>query len=518
MDSQHASNSNSALVATLEEVPAAHNPFLYSVEKYVKSHASQKLRILPENHQGVPNGVSTWQLPKLGYLCDATLSFGISYDNTYAANANGAPIMIPTGRGLLSMIRRITWSNENREILSLSQNAIMALYSDLSYENRVSFGKAVQCRCDPLQSAPAPGLQASDATQGFVMCELPLQFVLFSKPSLFANLSFLAPCQIKVHWESSFDNFAVVMTADDAPNNIKVGGVVTPATTVSIEQSTIMLTADYVSLPQAMASETIEKNFGSGSLSTLVWDMEDFPIQTVELPFDYAGDWPTVDYPLSTTKALSDLYVMAYIPRSEIRDTCFNANADARIVCTAGLPLPLASISLTASGQNIIERVPASELRYWGRRTDSGVVGGYWATSGGTGGYQNRLATPFSAGTFCPQAAQFDSLNGGFIYKINLAALTSNKNYNSGMLSARELQSLMLHIELAKPITDTTWNNAYVRHGVDYPLCPDLGNDQPFLSAAADNKIKMSISVIARTNSIINCDGSSGRCQGLLSN
>ena len=522
MDTQHSSNANSSLVATLESVDAEHNPFLYSVEKYVASHASQKLSLLPENSQARPNGTSVFQLPKLGYLCDMVLRFGMLYENTYVGGNNGNPSLVPNGRGLLSLIRRITWSNENREILSLTQDSMMALYSDLSLENRIAFSKAVKCNTDPLQNyktSSAP--PASNATDGFVMCELPIMLALTSKPSLFQNLAFLAPCQVKIEWVANFnEHFAVVFGANDAAGGAApvVGGLAVPAGDITIEQSTVLLSCDFISLSQALASKSIEENYGSGSLSTLVWDMMEFPKVYQELPTDYTADFPIVDVPLQTAKCISDLYVMAYIPRSELRATAYSNAVDCRMATFAGLPLPIESISVTASGQNIVERVKASELRYWGRRTISGENGGYWATSGSTGGYRNRLSAAVSGATECPQAATYDALNGGFIYKINLAALTSNKNYNSGMLSFRELASAMMHVELAKPVTSGVQADAIMRHGIDYPLQRAVGaGGQPFLSAAGD-PIKVTISVLARTNSIINCDGQSGRCTGLLSN
>ena len=141
MDTQHSSNANSSLISTLSRVKDAEvNPFVYSVGKYIESHASQKLRILPENNQAVTNGVTVFNIPKLGLLCDATLSFGIAFNSDYNLNTADPPAsmnargVVPClhGRGLLQLVRRVEFCNENREIFTLTQDAIMALYSDLS--------------------------------------------------------------------------------------------------------------------------------------------------------------------------------------------------------------------------------------------------------------------------------------------------------------------------------------------------------------------------------------------------
>jgi hypothetical protein len=541
MDTQHSSNANSALISSLESVDAEHNPFLYSVNKYVASHASQKLRILAENNQAVEQGTSTFILPRLGYLCDMTLSWGVNVPATYTTGGGeyaGHPAFVPSGRGMVEMIERITWCNESREIFSLSGNALLALYSDLSLENRIAFSKSVHCLADPLQDAIYQDSgdahkRTSDAASGYLTCHLPIMMCLSSQPSLFPNLSFLSNCQCKVTWSSKFsEKFNVVYTvatdngADPAVITHQVGGMAKfdADCQVTIEQSTVALTCNFISLPQELQSKTIESNYGSGALSQLTWDMLDFPIQTVELPFAYGGvEWPTVSVPLQTTKAISDLYVMCYIPKSELRDDAFSATHDCRIVNTANLPMQVESIGLSASGQQIVEQCPAEQLRYWGRRTMNGENGGWWATSTSSGGFKNRLSGTFAD---APAAANYDSLNGAFVYKINLAALSSNKNFNSGMLSFRELSSAMLTVKLAKPVTSGTFADSQSRNGVDWPIVPPqgaapafTGNDQPFLSVGGDgNQIKMHIAVIARTNSIVNTDSQAGRQTGLLSN
>ncbi len=578
MDTQHSSNANSAIISSLESVDAEHNPFLYSVSKYVASHASQKLRILPENNQAVPNGTTTFIMPRLGYLCDMTISFGVNIDDSYvttlpiaapdgtavtgaAVKYAGHPAVVPTGRGMLEMIERITWCNESREILSLSQNAILALYSDLSLENRIAFSKAVQCRCDPLQDSVSQSCgngggagnkcPTSDASSGYITCHLPIMMCLSANPALFPNLSFLSNCQCKITWASSFtDKFGIVFTATgnsttadpppDPPVLVSVLGgtakIPADANPITIEQSTVALTCDFISLPQELQSKSIEMNYGSGALSQLVWDCDDFPIQTAALPTYYDREWPTVSVPLQTTKAVSDLYIMAYIPKSELRADSYSAFHDSRMSLTAGLPVPVQSIGMSASGQQIIEQVPAEQLRYWGRRQMGGEQGGWWATSASTGGYQNRLssiavgnslATDSKLDVECPQAANYDALNGGFVYKINLAALSSNKNFSSGMLSFRELSSAQLTVQLARPMTNATFANSKLVNGVDYPLLHPTasgnvpaydGDTQPFLSDGADDLVHVHIAVIARTNSIVNTDSQAGRQTGLLSN
>ena len=562
MDTQHSSNANSAIISSLESVDAEHNPFLYSVNKYVASHASQKLRILPENNQAIPNGTTTFIMPRLGYLCDMTISWGVNIDDSYVTSVpdppagqtkfDGNPAVVPTGRGMLDMIERITWANESREILSLSKNAILALYSDLSLENRIAFSKSVQCRCDPLQDRIAESCNkdtqtcvTSDAQSGFITCHLPIMMCLSANPNLFPNLSFLSNCQCKITWASSFtDKFAIVYTATNltggnAPVLTNVLGgtskIPTTANPITIEQSTVALTCDFISLPQELQSKTIEQNYGSGALSTLVWDMDDFEVQTVALPTDYDREFPTVTVPLQTTKAVSDLYVMAFIPRSEVRNASYSVLHDSRMALFANLPIPLASIGMSASGQQIVEQVPAEQLRYWGRRQMGGETGGWWATSTSTGGYQNRLSgfdvrnqdSDKYINVECPQAANYDSLNGGFVYKLNLPALSSNKNFSSGMLSFRELSSAQLTVQLAKPVTGANYASSKLCNGVDYPIVkktasgndpPFNGNDQPFLSLAADDLVNVHIAVIARTNSIVNTDSQAGRQTGLLSN
>ena len=79
-------------------------------------------------------------------------------------------------------------------------------------------------------------------------------------------------------------------------------------------------------------------------------------------------------------------------------------SVDSRISNTAiGLPMQVDEISLSASGQVIVEPTPAEEFSCWGRRTLEGTHGGFWATNACLGGgFRNRLgpafATHFSVG------------------------------------------------------------------------------------------------------------------------
>ena len=95
---------------------------------------------------------------------------------------------------------------------------------------------------------------------------------LFASSKNFPIVNFLAPCQVKVHWESSFNCMYRMFSEDGTaagglPATIPGGCLdwtTTASSQVSIEQSTVRLTCDFVSLPQELTSQTIEKNLIEG--------------------------------------------------------------------------------------------------------------------------------------------------------------------------------------------------------------------------------------------------------------
>ena len=378
MDPQLSSNANSALVSTLDRIPAAQfNPFEYSVNKFVPPHANQTQRILPESQGAArPGGTTVFQLPKIGTLTDAVLEFDLDWEFPTVDSSgvrilgsdideahNALPVLVPGGRGWLDLVDRITFENSNREIFTLSNDAIMALYSDLSLENRKAFCRSVQCAGDPFSTSSFLANKPSDNETGRAHVAVPIMLCITSSTELMAMLSFLEPCQMKVRWASQWNNYGVCYTgcfssaggvaawpagtsgamvtavlpenpatgpinyydggpvpADSFPNTFPVVTNVTEsvlpgaarwvsADTVSIYGASVRLNCNFAQLPQQLTSSLVEKNFGDGSLSQLTWDMEQLTPVNVTLP-EAGENMAPIVIPINTAKCVSDIYVM----------------------------------------------------------------------------------------------------------------------------------------------------------------------------------------------------------------
>jgi len=573
MDPQLSSNANSALVAVLDKLPQAQfNPFEYSVSKFIPPHANQTQRILPESQgQCVPGGTSVFQLPKIGLLTDSVIEFELEWDSIDADTVDaagvglvlaGLPVLQGGGRGFLDMIERITFENSNREIFTLSADAILALYSDLSLENRMSFCKAVGAVSDPFGAPFYPGQPGraaggSNSTDGRQKFACPLLMCITADPALMSMLSFLEPCQVKIKWANKWNNFGACYlgsnVAAGADSGAYTAAALLPPTVaatdtqpgrcvfmngLSINQASLRLNCNFAQLPQQITSKLVEDNFGSGSLSQLTWDMEQLPPVTVALP-KLGEVLAAISIPIQTAKCVSDIYVMMYIPRDNMRDlnegTAEELLSNGRgILGGSNAPLPLESLALYGSGQVLMDTTPAQTLAAYSRRTMSGENGGWYATSTHQGGWQNRFAesviyhtngatadisaflrtsTVNKSTGHTNQAGYTDALNSCFIYKIPIAKLSSNKNFLANTLSARELANF--HVDVKIP----TWfspdgGQEAIRGSGNIPNST-YGGDWYSTDTVPRNAV---ISVVLRTQGITQTDSQSGRVTSVLSN
>ena len=583
MDPQLSSNANSALVSTLDRIPAAQfNPFEYSVSRFIPPHANQTQAILPESQGAArPGGTTVFQLPKIGILTDAVVEFELEYDMPTLDSAGRAilgsnidaahdaqPMLVPGGRGWLDLIDRITFENSNREIFTLSNDAIMALYSDLSLENRKAFCKSVSCLGDPFQYSTLTN-KPSNSEFGRSHVSVPLMMCLTSSTELMSMLSFLEPCQLKVRWASHWENYGVVyagcyttgVTASgcyaiasavnpiavsfpsaDPPvygtsNSVLPGACRwLPRDTVSIHSASVKLNCNFAQLPQQLTSSLVEKNYGDGSLSQLTWDMEQLTPVTFNLP--YAGQrLAPIVIPINTAKCVSDIYVMMYIPRSDYIDfsnppanaaAAYRGDVRGAFIGSNAL-LPLESIALYGSGQVLMDETSCTTLSAWSRRTMSGENGGFWSTSTEMGGLENTLAnglvldsldgeargrtdvfaTGDRAGTSSIEAV--DPLNGCYCYKIPISKLSQNKNFLGNTLSAREMSNFHLRVQVPQWFTQT----GIVRRGVTAPFA---GMSVGAYTSTDDEDRQAQISVVLRTHGITQTDAQSGRVTSVLAN
>ena len=546
MNSQLASNESSAIIATVDSVEdSALSVFSYSLDKYVPSHAFQKLEIDAVNSgtNQKRSGTLVYNLPKIAFLKSMYLQMDVGYTIPI-----GSPYVIePGGIGWLKLIERITFESATRELYTLSREAIQCMISDLSAEAQQCINVTVHSTVDPLQRgindigdgtdanstiATNQGVGA-DATNGFIRVSIPLLFCTQYITKLSPALQFWEPSRCTVNLSSNWDFPFYVYTVATA-GEVVVGGVAPIvggngtefAANVSIQNSKLLCT--FLQLPREQEQAVIADNYSTGNLTSLTFNTERLTPVVWTLP-KASDEQPVITVPIKSTKVISAIYLLVEatsMPASYPWDT--PPIPDRRETAIAlNIPLPVAHITFEANGEKIVNKVEAKHFSCYGRPTMSGEHGGIYATNPKQDGFKKRIAPLVSPAAGAPVITDFlgqgtdsfDGMNNCYVYKIDIGQLSSNKTFSSGYLSLRELSNPRISFQMDTQTTIQTPTGgaagSFQRNVEPVPLGifeSRTGATVAHLGAS------MKATVVLQTGALTTINGADGRVLNVLSN
>jgi len=448
------SNAQSALLSSLDQATGALvNPFEYAISKRIKAHGKTTYRVQPTNAGATTAGTTiSWDLPKSGFIRSMTLKFEVE------CTADAANKLTTPATGFLNAIERVNIESSSRRILTMDRAAIMCAYSDLGKEQREAFerGLAMHGQGSSRYSANSA---ASSASGTSIEVFMPLLLSCCDASNQSLQTGFLEPIRVSITWASSFAFARKRQTAADTYADYTI-------TVVKPE-----LIVDSILLPPADEDAVISANFGSGPLSSLVYDYES-ETDTNATMSAVDAEGTTITKEIKSTACATDIYFWVEDDGSYTSDALLGVNR---------VPLPVESVSLSASGQTIYDNIPAQFLGCFGRRS---LRDGFFG-SAASGGYEDK-----PTGDDDGEAGK-----SAYVYRLQLG-LDNSKQFDSGALSLRELNSPTLTVKMAR-------------------LSPSgLRRTSP--DAVATRAVKMH--VVIRKLGLQVVDSSSGRVTSLLSN
>tara|TARA_R110000772_G_scaffold14584_1_gene42093 strand:- start:6 stop:1412 length:1407 start_codon:yes stop_codon:yes gene_type:complete len=461
------SNAQSALISTLNAASSASvNPFEYTLSKRIPSHGCQWTRHSAVNPGAITAGDTlNFDLTKMGF----TRSLALQVEVHHAALGAGKHLA-PPRTGYLNLIERIDIESSSRRILTMSKAAILAAYSDLSYEQRMAFERGCHMHKGSKTGPHADNL-ASGAADAIVVT-IPFLFSCFDNGNLALATGFTEPIRISIKFANSFGFVKDITTASG--NGAELAASVTLSQPVLIVENRL--------LPNEMEDATISANYSQGPLSQLVYDYEEETEESATLQADGAAG-VTISHEIKSTAVATDIYVYVEVKNGTLAMAAGGTDDDKLDV--TNVPLPVDTISFRASGQTIVDDVKAEYLGLYGKRT---LKDGFFGCSTAGGGYEHTAAagqesTSDGAGNPC------------FVYRLQFG-MDNSKQYDSSGISLRELNAPTISVTMAK--------------------CAALSNGRSFPVIAAGAACVMH--TVIRKLGLQTTDSSSGRVVSTLSN
>jgi hypothetical protein len=349
------SNSNSALVNTLESSDSMVNPNIYSTKEIYPTSATTWTKNEKSNGTSTNGNSMNFNLNKYGIIEQILLSYT---KNLGAVSTGGAStplttfVALKTG-DIFDVIDRIELLSASRVISILTAADLAAQFSNLSTSQYAS-------RTSPNVAVAQQAVGASVGTT--YVC--PLVFGFMKDINLQLNSSFLEPLSIRVTFSANAQYPAeMVPGTPDAPQG-----------TVLTEDyiTNTFLNIRYKSYPEAATAQILASNYSSPELvqvSTRYYD-ENPVFQDNDMGGGSLNDTISVD--LRNTDCVEAFYIMARI---------VNTNG------TFGYPVIIKNITYTGSGQEIMN---LDELTLpYARLTENGFSSSLMRSSDDVANLQN---------------------------------------------------------------------------------------------------------------------------------
>jgi len=321
------SNSNSALVNTLESSDSMVNPNIYSTKEIYPTSATTWTKNEKSNGTSTNGNSMNFNLNKYGIIEQILLNYTKNL-GAVSTGAAASPVTtfasLKTG-DIFDVIDRIELLSASRVISILTAADLAAQFSNLSTSQYEPIRQTAIAARTSLAVAVAQ--QAVGASVGLnYVC--PLVFGFMKDINLQLNSSFLDPLSIRVTFSANAQYPADPITA-------------VPQGTVLTEDyiTNTFLNIRYKSYPEAATAQILASNYSSPELvqvSTRYYD-ENPVFQDNDMGGGSVNDTISVD--LRNTDCVEAFYIMARI---------VNANG------TFGYPVIIKNITYTGSGQEIM--------------------------------------------------------------------------------------------------------------------------------------------------------------------
>lgn len=349
----NSSNSNSALIQTVEASDSRVNPSIYNVKEVNPTYANTWVSNQPVNGSAEANRVQNYNLQKYGIIQQMLLTYTKEYTATQGSAASS--VTVPAG-DVFNVISKVELLSSSRVVEILTTEDMAAQFSNLTAGEYGVIEETCLGARVMATTAPAGGGQAGDdkVTSTYVV---PLHFGFMNDPNLNLNSSFLETLSLRVTWGSDLRNFTVPAGG---------GTQATFPATSTFAMSNVELKILYKSMGEAPTAELLAANYSADSLvqvSTRFYD---------ENRVDQAGS-ATPDptkVELKNTDCVEAFYVMA----REIVSTAASATAQ---TTGYGAPIAITSLTFTGSGQEILtlkeHEIPYTRLQKNGWSTSTGT-------------------------------------------------------------------------------------------------------------------------------------------------
>jgi len=502
MDILNASNSQSALIATVQSVEdSAVDPWSYSLSRYTPAHAKGWSNLASVNPQQAQAGGSIFfDVPKIGWNTSMCFECEIEWGQSdVGAGLNTQCALGVPSTGWLNLIDSVVIQSASRELYRMTKAALLAAYSDLSYGCRMAIQKSMQMQADPTFN---PIGKASDVTNGKKKILIPLLFACYGKNDLNIPALFSEPVRVVVNFASTFDFIAQVNGVAAKGNTPNFGSILwaggtlaDPAHGVPLTLANPNLIMQQVSLPAELTAATLQQNYAAGSLTQLSYNYVEETVRSTATLSAAGAEGGSYSHVLTSTNCIHDIYVYVEIPRGSWAAADYAQGEDRRdLLAATNTPIPLAQVSFTASGQNVVADVDAEFLGLFGKPTQQD---GFYQSCG-MGSFLGRTQPEEKSNV---ENTSRDIMNSCYVYRICFGE-SASKLFSSNLCNLRELSQPTITVKL--PRVSTTTNTATVY-------------DNDFLPSYCAGKA-VQMRVVLRTAGLISTDSANGRTVAVLSN
>ena len=324
----NSSNSNSALINTINASDSKHNPNVYSTKKIYPAAATTYVTTTKSSGSIGANQTMVFDLMKYGIAQQMLLVYS---KDSVGDLPSGVPAL-----DFLEVIDRVELLSSSKVIDTLTKYDLLAQFSNLdSSQFQIVNKSCLEARA----ASTSANLAATKQKNQFVV---PLVFGFFKDINTNLNLQFNEPMSVRVRWGSKLDQ--------------RVGN-----NPVSIPDSGVFLKLRYKAYNESDFSEILTENYNEPELnqmSTGFYD-ENTGTQSITQPGNglagvYAMDLqqPGAKVELKNTDCVNDFYIC-------VRN---NANLAAATDAPYG-PVQINRVRFTASGQEIFD-MEGRELFY----------------------------------------------------------------------------------------------------------------------------------------------------------
>ena len=314
------SNSNSALINTINSSQSKHNPNVYSTKKIYPAAATTYVKTKKSSGSVSANQTITFDLMKYGIAQQILLVYKKQSANTF---------IVPQ-YDLLNVIDRIELLSSSKVIDTLTKYDLLSQFSNLDSSQY----NIVNRSC-----------LASRETAKEHLFVVPLVFGFFKDINTNLNLQFNEPMSIRIRWGPTF-----ATGADSASPPANVAGV-------TLDPDYVYLKMRYKAYNESDFSEILAQNYNEPELNQLSSGFYNENTAVGELPVPSAAGISALPFTgkgipveLKNTDCVNDFYITV------IRNAVPTAPA-------TKAPLKINRVRMTASGQEIFD-LEEEELFY----------------------------------------------------------------------------------------------------------------------------------------------------------